>query len=139
MGTETATWQSLAKAKFDSINNSIPAKWRINTIPSVDEQRDVTGPYIRKSLSDRESEITETDAVGIAEKTSTGKWTAEEVITAFCHRASIAHQLTNCLHETFFDAAIRDAKQLDDYYAQHKAPIGYTISLEPHAVIHRRL
>lgn len=31
---------------------------------------------------------------------------------------------TNCLHETFFDAAIEDAKRLDEYYAEHKAPIG---------------
>jgi len=62
--------------------------------------------------------------VGIVEKTSAGTWTAEEVTAAFCHRASLAHQLTNCLHETFFDAAIEDAKKLDKYYAEKKAPIG---------------
>ena len=84
----------------------------------------MTGPFIQKFLLKEEVDITETDAVGIVEKTSTGKWTAEEVATAFCHRASLAHQLTNCLHETFFDAAIEDAMKLDKYYAQHKAPIG---------------
>lgn len=30
----------------------------------------------------------------------------------------------NCLHETFFDAAIDSAKALDDYYTKHKKPIG---------------
>jgi amidase len=30
----------------------------------------------------------------------------------------------NCLHEIFFDAAISDAQKLDDYYAEHKKPIG---------------
>ncbi len=30
----------------------------------------------------------------------------------------------NCLHEIFFDAAISDAQKLDDYYAEHKTPIG---------------
>lgn len=30
----------------------------------------------------------------------------------------------NCLHETFFDAALANAKKLDDYYAEHKKPIG---------------
>lgn len=84
----------------------------------------MTGAFIQKSLSKEEIEITETDAVGIVEKISAGTWTAEEVTGAFCHRASLAHQLTNCLHETFFDAAIEDAKRLDKYYAQHKAPIG---------------
>jgi amidase len=33
------------------------------------------------------------------------------------------HQ-TNCLHETFFDAALSDAKYLDDYLAKHGKPIG---------------
>ena len=28
------------------------------------------------------------------------------------------------MHETFFDAAIEDAKKLDDYYAENKSPIG---------------
>ena len=126
MATETSTWQDLAKAKLDAINGSIPEKWRLSStsIPSIGEQRDVTGSFIQKFLSTEEIEITETDAVDIVEKTSSGIWTAEEVATAFCHRASLAHQLTNCLHETFFDAAIEDAKHLDEYYAQHKAPIG---------------
>lgn len=30
----------------------------------------------------------------------------------------------NCLLETFFDAAIEDAKRLDAYFAEHKSPIG---------------
>ena len=31
---------------------------------------------------------------------------------------------TNCLHETFFDAAIQDAIRLDEYYSTHKKCIG---------------
>ena len=30
----------------------------------------------------------------------------------------------NCLHEIFFDAALADAQRLDDYYTEHKKPIG---------------
>ena len=30
----------------------------------------------------------------------------------------------NCLHETFFNAAIEDAKQLDAYLSEHKRPLG---------------
>ena len=124
MATKTSSWQPIAQAKLDAINGSIPEKWRLSSIPSIEEQPDVTGPFIRKYLSTDEIEITETDAVDIVEKTSVGIWTAEEVVTAFCHRASLAHQLTNCLHEAFFEAAIEDAKHLDEYYALHKAPIG---------------
>ena len=28
------------------------------------------------------------------------------------------------MHETFFDTAIQSAKELDEYYAKHQAPIG---------------
>ena len=117
-------WQATAKAKLNSINNSIPEKWRLATIPSIQQQKDVTGPFVTEHLSDREIEITETDAVDIAAKTCSKEWQAEEVVTAFCHRASLAHQLTMCLHEIFFETAIEDAKKLDKYFAEHKAPIG---------------
>lgn len=62
--------------------------------------------------------------MGIAEKVASGKWSAVEVTKAFCHRAALAHQLVNCLHEVFFDAAIESAKALDDFYAQHKKTTG---------------
>ena len=117
-------WEATAKAKLNSINSSIPEKWRLATIPSIQQQKDVTGPFIRAHLSNREIEITETDAFDIAAKTCRGDWQAEEVASAFCHRASLAHQLTMCLHETFFDAAIEDARNLDKYFAERKAPVG---------------
>ena len=121
---EQSTWQSLAKSKLSSITSSIPEKWRLSKVPSIEEQRDVTGKCITESLSPKELEITGADAVDIVKKTSIGEWSAEEIATAFCHRASLAHQLTNCLLETFFDAAVKDAKRLDEYFAQHKKPIG---------------
>ncbi|KAF7546137.1 hypothetical protein G7046_g9397 [Stylonectria norvegica] len=118
-------WKTRASAKRQAILDSLPQKWRMTSrIPDVEEQRDVTGSYIRQFLSPREIEITETDAVGIAEQTTTGRWSAVEVVEAFCHRASLAHQLVNCLHETFFDAAIRDAQALDKYLADNKKPVG---------------
>ncbi|KAJ9640388.1 hypothetical protein H2201_002564 [Coniosporium apollinis] len=119
-----AGWEQLAQEKRDSVNGLIPQEWRLEHIPSVEEQRDVTGRYVQQFLSEREVEITETDAVGIAAKTTAGDWSAVEVTKAFCHRAAIAHQLLNCLHEIFFDAAIEDAKQLDDFYAQYNRPLG---------------
>lgn len=87
-------WKEAAAAKRQSILDAIPPKWRINNpIPPPQELRDVTGPYIQQFLTPREIEVTETDAVGIAEKTTSGQWTALEVTEAFCHRAALAHQL----------------------------------------------
>lgn len=93
MAPEKETWQQLAKTKYDSLVGSIPKKWRLSTIPTADEQRDVTGAFIQRFLSDREIEITEMDANAIVIKTTNGRWSAEEVATAFCHRASLAQQL----------------------------------------------
>ena len=122
--TMAEDWQQAAKAKADSVLALIPKEWRISDIPSTEQQRDVTAEFIRKYLDEKEIEITETDAVGVVEKTTSGKWTAVEVATAFCHRAAIAHQLVNCLHEIFFDQAIAEAEKADKYLEEHKKPIG---------------
>jgi len=86
-------WKSLATAKREAILQSIPEKWRIAKIPTAEEQKDVTGAYAQRFLDQKEIEITETDAAGIAEKVAAGEWSAVEVTGAFCHRASVAHQL----------------------------------------------
>lgn len=119
-----ADWKQKGKDKAESITNLIPKEWRLEKIPSVEEQRDVTGPYIQQFLSKQEIAITETDAVGIVKQTTAGAWSAVEVAKAFCHRAAIAHQLVNCLHEIFFDAAYEDAERADQYFKQHGKPIG---------------
>ena len=93
-----ADWKSLASKKREDILLSIPEKWRLapDKLPSNEEQRDVT-KYVQQFLSQKEIEITETDVVDIAEKTTTGTWSAVEVTEAFCHRASLAHQLVSIL------------------------------------------
>lgn len=88
-------WKKTADAKRESILAAIPKEWHLEKIPSPEEQKDVTGKYVQQFLTDKEVEITETDAVGIVEKTTSGAWTAVDVIKAFCHRAAIAHQLVS--------------------------------------------
>ncbi|KLJ11647.1 hypothetical protein EMPG_13187 [Blastomyces silverae] len=123
MATGTS-WEAAAKAKRESVLSLIPEKWRIPApLPPASELRDVT-TYIQQFLSPREIEITELDIVSLAQRTTTGQWTAVEVTEAFCHRAALAHQFVNCLHEIFFDAALKDAQKLDAYFAEHKKPLG---------------
>jgi amidase len=87
-------WEALAKEKRDSTNALIPKSWLLpSPVPPASEQRDVTGKYIQQFLSAKEIEITETDAVGIVEKTTSGVWKARDVAEAFCHRAALAHQM----------------------------------------------
>ena len=120
----SSDWKKIAKDKADSILNLIPKDWRIEKVPSIEEQRDVTGSYIHQYLSKEEIEITETDAVGIVAQTSSGRWKSVDVAKAFCHRAALAHQLVHCLHEIFFDDAIQAGEKLDKYLAEHNKPIG---------------
>lgn len=86
-------WEKIAQAKREAILACIPAEWRLDKIPTPEEQKDVTGAYVRQFLTDNEIEITETDAVGIVKKAALGTWSAVEITKAFCHRAAIAHQL----------------------------------------------
>jgi hypothetical protein len=89
----TPEWHTLAQRKRDEIAATIPREWLLSSLPSPEEQRDVTGEYIEQFLSPVEKEITGTGAVDIIKKISSGEWKAEDVTKAFCHRAAIAHQL----------------------------------------------
>lgn len=90
-------WKDLADAKRQAILDAIPAEWRLQSVPSREEEKDVTGNFMQKQgyLTSTEIEITETDVVGIVGKVAAGTWTAVSVAKAFCHRAAIAHQLVS--------------------------------------------
>ena len=96
MATTSPSWQEKAKAKRESVNSLIPEEWRLKSpVPSAEQQRDVTGKFTWQYLSQREVEITETDAVDIVKYTTAGEWSAEEVTKEFCHRAALAHQFVS--------------------------------------------
>ncbi|KAK8158042.1 amidase [Phyllosticta citrichinensis] len=119
------SWEEAARVKREAIFASLPREYLIpEPLPSPEEQRDVTGAYAHQFLTQREIEITETDAAGIVAKTTTGEWSAVDVTKAFIHRACMAHQLLNCLHETDFPSALATAASLDAHFAEHKKPIG---------------
>lgn len=82
--------------------------------------------WIPKSgqLSKEELEITETAALEIVARIKAQTWTSLQVTRAFCHRASLAHQLVNCLTEVFFEDAFEQAGALDAYQREHNAVKG---------------
>ncbi|KAL6408199.1 Acetamidase [Ilyonectria robusta] len=122
---EMSTWQSAATRKRESVNSLIPPEWVLPVaLPSPQVQRDVTDEYIRQFLSESEVEYTEAEASVILRHVHAGKWTSRKVLEAFCHRAALAHQMTNCLHEIFFEAALNDAQRLDDIFLKTGKPVG---------------
>ncbi|KAJ1322830.1 amidase [Microdochium nivale] len=96
--------------------SNIPEPWRIaaDRLPGPDVANVMDVPLTCGVLDDAEIRITsDFDATGLLEELRARRLTAEQVVVAFCKRAAIAHQLTNCLTEIFFDQAISRAKQLD--------------------------
>lgn len=90
------SWQEIASQKREAILAAIPAEWRLDKIPSVEEQVDVT-EYVKQYFDKKELDITESSADVIAKKVAEGQWTAVDVTRAFCHRAAVGHQLV-CTH-----------------------------------------
>ncbi|TKY90030.1 hypothetical protein EX895_000028 [Sporisorium graminicola] len=134
-----SSWKDVAAAKVQSRLASIPAQWRLpaSVLGEIDASSGTDVRTIPAScgiLTAEELAITETPVGEVLAKLRSRTWTSEAVTTAFCKRAAIAHQLTNCLTEIFFDEAIAHAKQLDEHFTattQHTGPLaGLPISLK---------
>lgn len=126
MTVPAPTYKEIAQKKREHRDAQFKGEWLIPSeeLPSADT-KDVSG-WIEKSgkLTPAELAITGSSAETIVTKIKNKEWTAVEVASAFCHRASIAHQLTNCLSEVFFDSALEQAKELDAYQAKHNDVVG---------------
>ncbi|KAL5447781.1 hypothetical protein PMIN07_009554 [Paraphaeosphaeria minitans] len=106
-------YQIIAAKKQLERQSKIPKDWLLNeSYHGLSNLMDI--PTTCGILSGLECHITSShDATSLLEKLKSGIWSAEQVTVAFCKRAAIAHQLTNCLTEIFFDEAIQRARNLD--------------------------
>ncbi len=75
-------------------------------------------------LSERELQLTAKDATELVGLMASGVISSYEVTLAFCKRAAIAQQLTNCLAEIFFDEELARAKELDEHLERTGEPVG---------------
>ncbi|KAJ8083720.1 hypothetical protein PM082_002486 [Marasmius tenuissimus] len=116
--TDRPDWKTVASEKKSRQLAAIPKEWldRLTANLPPQTELDVTlYPKVCGLLDGRELDITESDVPILLQRLSSGEWTAVEVTTAFCKRAVVAQQLTNCLTEIFFDRALARAAALDDY------------------------
>ncbi|KAL4936341.1 Acetamidase [Aspergillus oleicola] len=118
----TATWEERAADKRARLAKTIPEEWKLKTLPTTDSVMDV--PKTSGILSSHELEITQSSATDLVLRLATGQLTAVEVTLAFCKRAALAQQVTNCTLEFFPDAALAQAKELDEYYTEHGKTVG---------------
>lgn len=120
------SWSDIAAKKRTATFDKIPRDWllREDQVPKESERNVLHIPKSSGILTEREITITETSMADALQQLRSGKWTSKEVTEAICKRAAIAHQLTNCLTEIFFEEGLARAKELDAYFESHGKPIG---------------
>ncbi|TVY31478.1 Acetamidase [Lachnellula occidentalis] len=115
-------WEKIAEDKKARIAASIPPEWRITSAPTEDSVMD----YPKKSgiMTAEELAITESSATDLVAKMAEGQLTSVAVTTAFCKRAALATQLTNCTLEFFPEIALARAKELDESFKMTGKVVG---------------
>lgn len=115
----TVDYKQVAAEKAQSLIDKIPKEWVLSKIPSAEEEPNVNH-FVDNIVSLEEQKITNMGIKELLENQENGKLTAVEITKAFCHRAALIHQLTECLTEIFFDLALERAEKLDKYFETHK-------------------
>lgn len=110
----------IAKEKRAARDSKFIKEWLLepDQLPNSDCKDVLAWPVTSGYLSSKEIEITESDFATLKQHIKSRTWTAYEITSAFCHRASIAHQLVNCLSEVFFEKGLARARELDEIYAR---------------------
>lgn len=95
----------------------IPAGWRIPSPAPGIRAIDAASQAAILSAQELEWSSPKHDIPTILQWIANGTATTEQLITAFCKRAAVAHQLTNCLTEIMFHEAMQRARDLDREFA----------------------
>nr|BAV32171.1 hypothetical protein [Sordaria araneosa] len=121
------SWERIAEQKRQTELAKIPSEWVLAPAVVAEAKKlpSLTDPPFIESLLDPETcRITALDATELLQQMGSGKLAAVQVVTAFCKRAAIAHQVTQNLLEIGFDIAIRRAKELDEYFEANDQLVG---------------
>ena len=113
-----STWQVIRDRKVTERTSRIPPEWLISSerLPNVSVTNVLDIPTTCGVLSPNDLHITSSyNARSLASAIRKRKLTAAEVATAFCKRAAVTHQLTNCITEPLFQSALARAAYLDEY------------------------
>lgn len=104
----------------------IPQEWKLSSELLSNLPTNVLDvPKTCGLLNKQELQITEVDDIDeLLANLRSRKWSSVDVTAAYCKRAAIADQLTNCLTEIFFDRGMARAKELDEYLEKNGKPMG---------------
>jgi amidase len=121
---EELPYIAIAKRKQQEQQSRIPKEWLLD--PKFVSNNSVLDiPKTCGILTSRELSITGTySAISLTTAIANRHFTSEEVAVAFCKRAAVAQQLTNCLTEIMFEDAITRAKWLDAEFSRTGNVVG---------------
>lgn len=125
-----ADWQKAAAEKRQALFDSIPKSHLLpaELAKKATEQGLLpSDPEVLNCgvLSPLDLGITSIDSADIIlERIATRRYSSVQVTEAFCKRASIAQQTTNCLTEILYDRALERARWLDEYYKREGGTVG---------------
>nr|VWO94368.1 Indoleacetamide hydrolase (IAH) (EC (Indole-3-acetamide hydrolase) [Ganoderma boninense] len=132
-------WQEVSRAKKADREARLAKRpeWRLEfAVPK--EQNDVSN-LPTSQLTPRQLEIVHLDATALAEAIRNRRYTAVETIQAFCHVATVAQDLTNCLTEILFDEGLARARELDQHLQQTGQVVGplhgVPVSIKDHILV----
>ncbi|KAF5662686.1 general amidase [Fusarium heterosporum] len=122
----TDEFEAKRAAILEAFASKVPESFRLPLNIIQNPPKDVTKiPATCGILSPQELSITEEhDAVSLLASIANRKYTASEVVQAFCKRAIVAHQLTCCLTQWFMQEALDQARVLDVYMEKTGKPLG---------------
>lgn len=127
----SSPWVTIARRKRAARDAAIPTQWRIPSSllphdpPTLSHGAQSVLHVPAQILSAAELEITEGyNVASLLSAIARKKYTAAQVVDAFCHRAAVAHQLTNCLTEPLFERAAARAAWLDRYLQEKGEVLG---------------
>ncbi|KAJ0415439.1 amidase signature domain-containing protein [Aspergillus carlsbadensis] len=125
---ESPAWEAITQQKRKERASKIPADWLLpESVTSNKSSPPISLLHSCGLLSPRELDLTSPekhDATSLLQELANGKITSTELVTAFCKRAAIAHQLTNCLTEILFTEAVARAKTLDELFKKTEKTVG---------------
>lgn len=124
-----APWKEIARRKRAQRDTAIPADWKLDPkhLPKENGEAEnmLSVPDQCGILTAQDLKITSRySARSLISAITSNHLTAREVTAAFCKRAAVAQQLTNCLTELLFTSALQRAECLDKHLAEYGKPFG---------------
>lgn len=120
-------WLRITNRKREERDSLLPNDWKVKKPIGNDSYNPIELILSSSVLTAEDLDITDStkyDLTDMARRIASGDITSEDVVTAFCKRATAAHSLTNHLTEINFKDAIDRARELDKTFAEMGETVG---------------